>query len=227
MTQVVVSVTVPTSVSADTGRTFVQLQDAVLAHGFSERYRAQAQSWLNTALGRMARSAHQYGTELETTIPVAVGIQLYTLPGTAMSVMDVRDTYGNHLEDVGREVVDEYPVDVGPPAVFTIFHSRLHIAPSPDKATTLYVRYRGVPAQMTSDAATSGLPYAYDDLLVHYALWMAYLEEDDADMATVHKQAWNEGLQEFKREVTLLDETRSGQVQGMMGSDPTPRFRRP
>lgn len=227
MTDVVVSITLPPAAAPDTGQTFLQLQDAVLAHGFSERYRAQAQVWLNTALGRLSRAAHTYGTELETTIAVSQGVTTYGLPGTVMSVMDVRDSNGDHLEDTGREAVDTYPVEKGPPSVFTIFRGRILLAPVPDKDTTLYVRYRGLPDRMSIDSDVSGLPAAYDDLLVHYALWMAYLEEDDADMATIHKQAWNEGIGDFRREVTLLDETRAGQVQGMMGADPTPRFRRP
>jgi hypothetical protein len=227
MASVQVSVTLPGLQSTETARTFLQLQDEVLAHGFGARYRPRVRVWLNEALGKLARQSSSSGFEVDVAISVSPDVTTYTIPGSVSSVIDVRDSDGFHLTNVSREEIDTFPVKSGSPGVYSIFQGKLRIAPSPTKATTLRVRYRGRPARMSVDTDTAGIPSEFEDLLVHYALWHAYLGEDDPEMGNVHKQEWVEGVAEFRRDSQMEDESESRQIQGMMSRWMAPIFRRP
>jgi hypothetical protein len=215
------------SVDPVNGRTYLQLQDEVLAHGFGARYRPRVKVWLNEALGKLARQSSSAGLEVEVAVQVAPGVTSYSIPGLVSTVIDVRDPNGFHLTNVSRQDVDTFPVATGAPGVYTIFQGRLLIAPIPTTATQLTVRYRGRPSRMTFDSDVTGIPSEFEDLLVHYALWHAYLGEDDPEMGNVHKQEWAEGVAEFRRDAQMEDESESRQIQGMMSRWLAPIFRRP
>jgi hypothetical protein len=226
MAQVEVTVTLPVDSPVDTGRTFLQLQDEVLAHGFGPRYRPRVKTWLNEALGKLSRQVRSAGMEMESTITLTPGVRHYDIPGAVTAVMDVRNDMGLHMANVDRTEIDSM-TGGGSPVIYTIFGGRLIIGPSPIKAGTLLVRYRGRPVRLSNDTDLSGLPSAYEDLLTHYALWHAYLAEDDPEVASYHKQEWNEGVAEFRRDSQLEDESESRQIVGMMSRPWIPRFLRP
>jgi hypothetical protein len=230
MAQVVLSVSLPTSTPttpAVGARTFSDLVDEVLAHGFGTRYRPRVKVWLNEALGKLGRQSSSVGFEIEATINVVAGTSTYTIPGSVGSIMDVRADDGLHLTNVDRDAVDSFPVASGAPIVYSIFQGRLTLAPTPNRSSTLKVRYHGLPARLNLDTDTTGIPTEYEDLLIHYALWHAYLGEDDPEMGNVHKQEWMEGVQEFRRDTQLEDSSATSQIPGMMPRVLRPLFRRP
>lgn len=226
MPTVILTLVVPGQVDAPP-RTFSDLVDEVLAHGFGARYRPRVKVWLNEALGKLARQSSSTGFEIEVVIGVTPGESTYSIPGSVASVIDVRADNGFHLTNVKRDEVDNFPIAKGAPIVYTIFQGRLIIGPVPDAASTLRVRYHGRPARLNLDTDVTGIPTEYEDLLVHYALWHAYLGEDDPEMGNVHKQEWMEGVQEFRRDTQLEDASATSQIPGMMPRILRPLFRRP
>jgi hypothetical protein len=225
MAVVLLSVTLPAP--STESRTFLDLQEEVLAHGFGARYRPRVKVWLNEALGKLARQSVSIGFEFDVSVVVSPGITTYAIPGSVASLIDVRDVTGFHLTNLSRDDIDNYPVAKGSPLAYTLFRGQLLIAPTPTTGTTLRVRYHGRPGRLNLDADETGIPTEYEDLLVHYALWHAYLGEDDPEMGNVHKQEWMEGVQEFRRDTQLEDESQTQQIPGMMPRTMRPWFRRP
>lgn len=221
-----VTITLPVEATPDTGRTFLQLQDEVLAHGFGTRYRSRVKTWLNEALGKLSRQTASTGLELESAIDISPGVRHYSIPGAVTRVIDVRNENGAHLSNV--EIAEsDTSLGKGAPSTYSLFQGRIVVSPEPLTASTIFVRYRGRPGRLNADSDLTGLPSAYEDLLTHYALWHAYLAEDDPELGNVHKQEWVEGVREFNRDSQLEDESESRQIIGMMPRLWFPQFRRP
>jgi hypothetical protein len=183
----------------DFGRTFAELQQEVMEHGFSaKRYSGRVKTWLNEALGQMARQANTLGLEREVSFTTRSGVAGYEIPGAVVRVISVRDR-GYELRNIP---VEEVP-------------------------RTIQVRYRSRPTRMVGDSDYPGIPSAYEDLLLSYALYHAFRSEDDVDMASFYKGEWQQGMAQLRTDLQYPDESQRRQIGGMMGEDAGPRFRRP
>jgi PKD repeat protein len=211
----------------DFGRTFAELQQEVMEHGFSaKRYSGRVKTWLNEALGQMARQANTLGLEREVSFTTRSGVAGYEIPGAVVRVISVRDR-GYELRNIPVEEVDERIGEQGSPVDYAVFGAGLLLAPTPVVPRTIQVRYRSRPTRMVGDSDYPGIPSAYEDLLLSYALYHAFRSEDDVDMASFYKGEWQQGMAQLRTDLQYPDESQRRQIGGMMGGDAGPRFRRP
>jgi hypothetical protein len=211
----------------DLGRTFAELQAEVLEHGFSaQRYQGRIRTWLNEGLGQIARRSAGNGFERTVTLSTREGVAAYEIPGAVVRVISVSD--GRYqLRNVPVEDVDDRIGNVGAPTDYTVFGAGLILSPTPRSARDISVRYRSRPTLMVTDTDRPGLPSAYEDLILSYALWHAFRSEDDTDMAAFYKAEWSEGLAQLRTDLQYPDESIRRQVPGMLANSEIPRFIRP
>ncbi len=217
----------PPVATSDFGRTFAELQQEVMEHGFSaKRYAGRVKTWLNEALGQMARQANTLGLEREVTFSTRPGVATYEIPGAVVRIISVRDR-GFQLCNIPIEEIDERVGEQGAPIDYAVFGAGLILAPTPTVARTIQVRYRSRPTRMAADADYPGIPAAYEDLLLSYALYHAFRSEDDVEMASFYKGEWQAGMAQLRTDLQYPDESVRRQIGGMMGDGGPPHFRRP
>jgi hypothetical protein len=225
MAVVLLSITLPAP-STPTVRTFIDLQEEVLAHGFGSRYRPRVKVWLNEALGKLARQSSSIGFEYDVSVVVSPGITTYSIPGSVASLIDVRDSTGFHLTNLSRDDIDNYPVVKGRRAP-TPSSGASFSSPLPghrDDAAGPLPR----PAQPPEPRrGHDGDPHGVRGPPGPLRALARLLGEDDPEMGNVHKQEWMEGVAEFRRDTQLEDESQTQQIPGMMPRTMRPWFRRP
>jgi hypothetical protein len=118
--------------------------------------------------------------------------------------------------------VDERIGEQGSPVDYAVFGAGLLLAPTPVVPRTIQVRYRSRPTRMVGDSDYPGIPSAYEDLLLSYALYHAFRSEDDVDMASFYKGEWQQGMAQLRTDLQYPDESQRRQIGGMMGGDAGP-----
>lgn len=211
-------------VSSSRGRTFRELQDEVLAHGFSAvRYRERVKSWLNEAYGRVARHVNLSEIEQETAIGLEAGVSSYQLPSDSIRVVGVRVGHGA-LVGVSSGEFDALDDATGAPDVYSLFGSELRVSPAPREGDELRIRYRARPGRMVNDSDVPPMPDDYRDVLITYALSRAFRAEDDAELSQFYYGEFERDLGQLRTDVQERDESDRRQVPGMMGGGGAPRF---
>lgn len=209
-----------------TGRTFKNLQDEVLAFGFSEaRYRTRVKTWLNEGLSRVTRQAGLPQLEQTALVDLIPGQSTYAIP-EHLRLLSVRGG-GMQLTNVSTEDLDDEDGATGPPVAYSLFGGQLVVTPVPRQADQLAIRVRGAAQTMVADDDVPGMPDGWTDLLVTYALSRAFRAEDDYEAAGFYSAEWKAGLGEMRADVQYPDESVVRQVNGMMGGSPRPRFSLP
>ena len=73
--------------------------------------------------------------------------------------------------------------------------------PTPDGSYPLSLRYWRLPQDMEADGDEPEIPAQYHDVLVAYAMWKAYLRENDYPAASTWKAEWEAGVMKMRGEV--------------------------
>lgn len=211
----------------DPGRTFAQLQQEVLAHGFgAPRYQSRIKVWLNQAVGQIARHANLAGLEQTVTITTQIGVATYEIPGDVVRIMSLSDR-GFQLRNVDVSEVDASFGELGAPTGYATFGSKVLLTPTPLSARDLEIRVRARPSVMAADEDTPNLPLAYEDVILSYALWHAFRSEDDVEMATFYQGQYEQGMAQLRTDLQYPDESRHRQIPGMLAGRDAPSFRFP
>ena len=207
-------------------RTYLELQDEVLAHGFDAGvYRARVKRWLNDADRRLARRLEIANRQAASTIVTAVGIASYPLPVNFVSLAR-EDRYGalrvveagpdRQLTEISTRDFDSLDESRnGTPTHFALEGDQVLVWPTPATVETMEMRHWASAAGMSGDSDTPGTPDEYAELLVSFALSRAYKSEDDPEMSAFH---WSEWERDTQRMGVDLQERSSGprQVEGML-----------
>ena len=202
-----------------TWRTFLELQDEVLAHGFNaSRYRPRVKEWLNDAAGRFLRRVEIPARLGSATITTVAGQREYDLPTNMVRVETVRRAGSDpdeHLLSAPFAELDAAGDTRGQPSRYALTGTKLLLHPTPSGVETLTLRMWGLPARMVADIDPSPLEPEYDELLIEYALSRAYRAEDDPEMATFHWQQYEREFARAKFEIENRDPNEVRQVPGM------------
>jgi hypothetical protein len=221
-------------------RTFLQLQDEVLAHHFSAtRYRTRVASWINEALRKLVRTARIPSSIDEETVAVLSGSADVVLTDADYTFIEYLTIDGATVEQTPLYPMEasEYDaygdIPTGTPTHYVLRGVEgVRLFPTPNQNFTLKVVKRAPATAFSGDSQTLvalGLPELedFEDALVSYALWRAYDSEHDREMALHHKAQWAEDQARVRADLQSRDPNAVRQVEGMLTAPAGPQFRRP
>lgn len=185
------------------GRTYLELQEEVLAFQFSPgKYQSLVRTWLNDAQ-RLAVTEGEIRTQQETASYVTIsGDSTLEFPADFGRLIDLHDEGADQrLDSLDLRELDELPEESGRPTEYAVEGDELKLYPSPDGAYELRLRYWHLPADMTADGDEPELPKQHHHRLPAYPMWKAYLRENDYAAASVWKAEWEAALLKMRGEV--------------------------
>lgn len=185
------------------GYTYLELQNEVLEHQFSEtKYRPLVKKWLNQAQRRAVIESEFRTLESSETYSTEVGKAAYVLPTNYGRFIDFFNTETHEeLQPVDPREFDELPESQGRPYAYTVIGSELNLYATPDGVYPLKLRYWRLPADMAADSDTPEIPVQYHELLVAYAMKKAFMREDDFVAAKEWDAIWQQGMLKMRGEV--------------------------
>jgi hypothetical protein len=185
------------------GRSFKALQDEVLTFQFSEtKYRPLVKTWLNDAQRKFAISSEIRTQVAESSITTVAADASYALPENYARFVDLyRSDSHELLTPYDLRDFDTLPASSGAPYGYSVRGGELFLYPTPDNVYSFTLRYRKLPADMVNDTDISEIPVQYQELLVSYAMWKAFLREDDFQAAQTWEAIWEKGLLKARGEV--------------------------
>jgi hypothetical protein len=220
-------------------RSYLQLQDEVLAHHFSaSRYRARVQGWLNEAIRRLVKTARIPSSIATETVAVSSGDADYDLTSDYNFIEYVTIT-GNSLARnplysmEEREYDESGDIPTGTPTRYILSGLEgITLYPTPNQTFTLEVTTRNPASGFSIDTQTVadlGLPELedYESAAVAFALWKAYESEHDVEMATYWQGQWTAEQARARIDLQHRDPNAVAQVRGMIDTPAGPSFRRP
>jgi hypothetical protein len=187
--------------------TFLQLQDEVLAYGFSATaYRARVQRWLNEAQHAAIRRVPDRDNLTSSTTSTISGTVAYSLPSDFARLESVVRTVDRApLHPISIDWMDTLSAASGTPQLYALDDQGLNLYPTPDGVYALKLRYWKDPVDMAGDTDVPSLPAAHQDILVSYAVSRAFRAEDDQERAVAF-------MQDFERGITEMAADRRGEV---------------
>lgn len=138
---------------------------------------------------------------------VTAGTNSLTLPTDVFrvrTVMNVTDNLRLHEITGDNMWADLYPDlsnAVGQARHYRILNNKLYLYPYPDEDTTLLVDYFVQPGRLAAGTDVPVIPYQFHDMLVEYAMYLAYLDDGNPQLAAVHKAAYDAKLVALKAEL--------------------------
>jgi len=142
--------------------------------------------------------------ETSFTFNTVIGQRAYTIAdftsdpiSQVVSIVDNSDT-GDRLDmigyDMGEATWNGTTDTNGDPIFYAVWEGQIHLFPKPDNARTLTCRgYREPIDWQTSGGAVDAAPSLHFPL-VYYAVSRVYQRLEDAQMAAVYKQSFDEGV---------------------------------
>lgn len=186
-----------------TGQTFRELIDEVLAFQFAPgKYETLVKRWLNTAQ-RLAVSESEIRTQQAIASYVTESADsTLELPADFGRLIDLHDEEeDDRLESLDLRDLDNLPEATGRPTEYALEGDELKLYPSPDGTYGLDLRYWHLPADMTADSDEPEIPKQHHHRLPAYAMWKAYLRENDYAAAQVWKAEWEAALLKMRGQV--------------------------
>lgn len=142
--------------------------------------------------------------ETSFTFNTVIGQRAYTIANftadpisQVVSIVDNSDT-GDRLDmigyDMGEATWNGTTDTNGDPIFYAVWQGQIHLFPKPDNVRTLTCRgYREPIDWQTSGGAVDAAPSLHFPL-VYYAVSRVYQRLEDAQMAAVYKQSFDEGV---------------------------------
>lgn len=153
--------------------TYRQIVDAVLAQGFDESDRTDAQNWVqfrHSWLWDLDDWTFKYGT---ATVTFTAGSQTVGgLPSDFHAGVALYDSIGGFVRPIGdyREFFTSYNANLqngtGTPEAWTVLGGTMLIGPAGDGTTGVLIYEKAKPT-LSADSDSTGLPDGYDLALVH------------------------------------------------------------
>lgn len=200
---------------------FLGLQNEVLAFGFNDGpqvNRSRIKGWLNEAQGQIAREVE--GPEYQETevIETEVGRFAYPMEENYLRTQSVYfPEFLTRLRMWDLQQHDEVSSEElqGPPALYTIYRKEMWLYPIPNQTYELKHRFIVKPPAMVQDTDVPILDPDYWYLLISWALWRAFMAEDDQESAQAHKNVFKEQLDAYASDVQHQMADRPNVVGGM------------
>jgi hypothetical protein len=150
--------------------------------------------WLNEAINRVCVRHDFPFMEAEATINTVVGQESYQLPAGLKKVIGVFSGTTELQRADSRESLN---------GGYTLFNDVI-ILPQPTAVGERKIRYyRYLPYFVWTDTSTvSKIPRQYEDLLIDYAVMRAKQAEEIYDVAKIHEQAFENGLNRMVLDLT-------------------------
>lgn len=224
--------------SAEGLRTFQELQDEVLSHGFNANiYRPYVKIWLNEGLNRLARNLRVLQTT--TTLLFAAGDDSALVPA-GLRIQSLQDqTNGRFLVPWDNTTYDanlggQLNPQAGNPQAFTVRGASVVLdRPVNTDREFQVVGWGTVGAFVNGDdtVATLGLLPEIDGYLhvvVDWALYKSYRRQDDAEMAAFYFAEFNREAGLMKADLAMRVAPFKRQIgEANMSDSPGPRFQFP
>lgn len=208
-------------ITAPGRRTFLEMQEEVLAYGFSaSRYRSRVKNWLNEGVHRIRRRAKIAEAEEPQAITTEAGVAGYSLPAASVRVRSLREPSSSAaLEAISLGQLDEISsTATGKPSVYALEGDTILLRPIPDAAYMLELRYWSNSDKMIEDSDIPGVPDDYLDVVYAYALSEAFAAEQDIEMAQFHRTAFDVKLAELMGDLQKRQTDHVRQVPGMFAT---------
>lgn len=186
--------------------------------------------WVSQAVTKIANHVQTWPFyETSTTIEVDPEVSDYTT--------DLKEVRSVYVPTVGvLDAIDENTAEnhyyrssgvrVGKPVHFSLWGvGNIRLWPIPDANYTATVRgYRRPTTRLVESGATPDLPEDFHEVVLQWVLHMAYMHEDDPELAAVYKLAYDEMLAALTATEMALDPTHpivlNGGARGARGSNP-------
>lgn len=185
------------------GRTFLELQEEVLAFQFAEgKYRPLVKTWLNDAQRRAVIESEIRTGEAEVSYVTALNDRSLELPADFSRLLDLfNESTDELLIPLDPRQFDTLPESRGRPTHYTVIGDEILLYPIPDGAHAIDLRYWSLPVDMVADGDEPSIPKQYHQILVGYAMYKAYLRENDYQAAQVWAAEWSAGVLKMRGEV--------------------------
>lgn len=205
------------------GRTYLSLQNEVLEFQFAPgKYRALTKTWLNDAQRIAAIEAEIGKLEESVSYTTANADNSLELPSDFSRVIDLHDTEEDQrLTEIELSELDDLPDATGRPRLYATEKNEVLLYPTPDGTYKLSLRYWRLPKDMVADADEPELPKQHHHRLICYAMWKAYLRENDYQAAQVWKAEWDAEMLKMRGEVQAETSEAGQQVPGTWSQPPT------
>lgn len=176
-------------------RDYLDLTSEDLATALIDRWAAEGQ---RQVLAQRPRWKHLEATAQITTLD---GVRDYELPDIRTVQAADAPTSGplaliDHAEATARFRVADGTVRRGRPMAVSMWGSQLRVWPTPDSEYTIDVLGQR-PAKTPATGDAPDLPDELHDAVLEWVMQKAYLQQDDPEMATVHRQLFQQTVQLF------------------------------
>jgi len=154
-----------------------------------------AYSWVHNQMGS-SEWAHKQAT---ATLSIGAAATSVALPVDAQRVLVVWNDTDKVLmgplkgNNVPRARFGDFVTTVGQPGFYRIYANTLQVYPTPTATTSIIIDYLATPSTLSlagggGTVTTPAFPAEYHQILVEYALFLAYVDDDNADVAGGHLQ---------------------------------------
>jgi hypothetical protein len=186
--------------------TFGEVVNEVLNFGFNDGpqvNRKRIENWVNEAQFQIAREVESPEFQTTQEITTVKGTFEYALPEDFLRTQSIYfPALTTRLRMWDLQQFDQISTEVeGPPALYTLYQTKLWLFPTPNEAYPLKHRYiKNAPA-LKAETDIPLLNKNYLHLLVDYGVTRAFEAEDDLEAAAAHKNRWKEDLDAYATDV--------------------------
>jgi hypothetical protein len=178
-------------------------------------YNARIASWANEALLRIGRQLRAPENEGTATLTTTSGQATVNDPTDIAHVRSLFDSQrAIKLQPVQLDDIDSAWQTTGQPYAYAVDGATLRLYPTPNGIYTLQLRYWKLPPKLVADTDVPAIPEEYHSLLVTWALFRFYRNEDDQQQAQSFRAEFYEELGRARQELQDSDEDVPVQIGG-------------
>ena len=167
-------------------------------------------SFINSALRRVASEKDWYWLEASESISLTNGTDTYTTAATSVRTIVLIDANGTALDMEPLEKVLRNVGSAATPNMFCRFGATLIVRPTPNTSGTLSHRYVRGEVTLASDSDTQLLPAVWDDAVTEYACYLVNLRLGRPDAAAANLAAYTGWVQQMKARADRYADTHGG-----------------
>lgn len=185
------------------GRTYRELINEVLEFQFAPgKYESLTKKWLNDAQQQLVLESEIRVQESEVAYTTLTTDPTLELPEDFSRLIDLFNTETHELMiPLDPREFDTLVESVGRPTHYTVIDNEVNVYPTPSGTYKLGLRYWRLPKDMVADSDQPEIPKQYHSILISYAMWKAYLRENDYQAAQVWAADWASSLLKMRGQV--------------------------
>lgn len=117
----------------------------------------------------------------------------------------LNQTDGYLLEPIANRTQHRYevpdPLEEGSPRWYRMFGNVIQLIPVPSDPVDIYIEYEGFSADLNISGTDPQFPAKHHSTLIEYALYLAYIDDDDPESAAAHMERANTHLEALKMDL--------------------------